>query len=597
MGILMPQVRSRNEWIAIGSLTAIGLGLRIWPVGRLGLSQFDEGIYAIAASWSMQPKVLADLDPTLISYAPPGYSILGGLAYLLLGRSDGAMIAVSQLAGTLTIPVIGWLGLRTFGRGAGFTSATFCAFSGPHIASSRMALTDASFLLTWLVALGMGLRFLECPGWARAIGMGLAVGLAQQFKYNGYLAGAIVIAASLIGIIARPEARGLGKVVRTFGWGMLSVVVAWVVVWPWYAFVEGHGGYSALLRHQRSYLGGFKDWPAHFAAQMAQADALSGGLGLIVPSLMIAFVGIWTLREPTWMTLFKGRSTKFRTVLILGLAVAGWCFLEPSYLLALLILPWLLGLPGGRLDEVFGPSTTATRLVGTWWLTMFVITPFYHPYARLWLPGHAAHWLLMGMLVAAGLPAIMVHFHRKRLSRSLPHGHSDDGVNWGLVPVLGLLVMLHWFATPAGKVTNGPGLFGPSDSLYQASVRVAATLPEEVRGLRVLVRPPVSFYLSGRVALSPMAGSEALARAGDPTVWALVDSAILRSEAGRPVEGSGRMLLDRFAGDWEVVEEFPTWPSLPTLLDLDPGQARPGSTGDRSYPLWLLRPRTSRIHR
>ena len=30
------------------------------------------------------------------------------------------------------------------------------------------------------------------------------------------------------------------------------------------------------------------------------------------------------------------------------------------------------------------------------WVTLSVLTPFYHPYARLWLPVEAFGWLLMG---------------------------------------------------------------------------------------------------------------------------------------------------------------------------------------------------------
>ncbi len=194
------------------------------------------------------------------------------------------MIAVSQVAGTLTIPVVAWLARRTFGPGAGFAAATFCAFSGPHIAFSRMALTDASFLLAWLLALGAGMRFLERPGVVRAILMGLAVGLAQQFKYNGWLVGGIVIASALLGIVFHREERKVGSILKTFGWGALAAVVAWLVVWPWYRFVEAHGGYSALLRHQQSYLGGWRDWWPNLSIQADQAAALSGGLRLICPA-------------------------------------------------------------------------------------------------------------------------------------------------------------------------------------------------------------------------------------------------------------------------------------------------------------------------
>ena len=111
-----------------------GAVLRFWGLPRLGLSQFDEGIYAIAGLWSVSPRGLASLDSTLIPYAPPGFPILVGIAYLGLGVSDLAAILVSILAGTLTIPAAAWLARRTSGAGAGAAAAAwsrFRAFTSP----------------------------------------------------------------------------------------------------------------------------------------------------------------------------------------------------------------------------------------------------------------------------------------------------------------------------------------------------------------------------------------------------------------------------------------------------------------------------------
>jgi dolichyl-phosphate-mannose-protein mannosyltransferase len=573
--------RSRREWLAVAALAAVGFGLRCWPIGRLGLTHFDEGIYALAAGWSLQPKGLASISPTLIPYAPPGYPILGGLAYVLLGRTDGAMIAVSQLAGTLTIPVVAWLGRRTFGPGCGFAAATFCAFSGPHIAFSRMALTDASFLLAWLVALGMGMRFLERPGWLRAIFLGMAVGLAQEFKYNGWLTGGIVVVSAAWGILVRPEGRKAGSIFKTFGWGALAAGMAWLVVWPWYAFVEAHGGYPALLRHQQSYLGGFGDWWPNLLIQADQAVVLSGGEQLILPGLLFACASPWIARSPARVATMARLPSVIWSVIGFGLFF--WYLAYTPYWLGLVMTPWLLT----RLR-------ISVRMVGIWWLVLSAMTPFYHPYARLWLPYHAANWLLLGCLFAERLPALIAH--RSNLDRARQ-------CSWRrrlrTLALLGLFALGAVVAVPrlrAGQDPKLPALLAPSDSLYLATVHVAALLPDEVKGLRLLVRPPVSYYLAARVALYPMASSDSLLQGGDPRAWALIDSAILSSETGGTSGGAGRNLLDRFANHWEVVEEFPTDPNLPTLLDLDPRAARSAPL-DRSYPLWLLRPRTSKAPR
>ena len=571
-----PDHGSRWEWIAVAVLTVIGAGLRLWPIGHLGLTHFDEGIYALVASWVLMPKGLAAIDPILIAYAPPGYPILGGLAYAVLGRSDGAMIAVSQVAGTLTIPVVAWFGRRTFGPGAGFASAVFCAFSGPHIAFSRMALTDVSFLLAWLLALGAGMRFLERPGFARAMVMGLAVGVAQEFKYNGWLSGGIVIGSAVVGMLARPEGRKAGSILGTFGWGGLAAGVAWLVVWPWFAFVEAHGGYSALLRHQRSYLGGSGDWWPNLLIQADQAVALSGGSGLVVPGLILSGLASWICGQ--------ARPEAARTSMPAGRRLLGamlrvlvaWFFVASPWWLGLIAFPWL----------VVGPRP-AGRMVGVWWVALALSSPFYHPYARLWLPFHACHWLVLGWLVSDGFGFVRA-FDSSRADRPRTIGIRMAQVVTLLLAALGGFV--HFTTTERRQARPQPDLFAPSDSLYQATVQLAAILPDEVKGLRLLVRPPVTYYLAGRVGLYPMSGSDQLSMAGGRGVWALVDSAILRSELGEPSGGSGRNLLDRFAKDWEVVEEFPTTLSLPTMLDLDPGAAR-RENADRSCPLWLLRPR------
>ena len=128
------------------------------------LTHFDEGIYAFSGLWIVSKGGVLDLDPAVIAYAPPGFPILVGLSYGVFGVSDYAAIVVATLAGTATIPVVGWLGRRTFGPGAGAAAATFAALAMAHVAFSRKALTDAPFLLAWLVAIGMGGRFLERPG-------------------------------------------------------------------------------------------------------------------------------------------------------------------------------------------------------------------------------------------------------------------------------------------------------------------------------------------------------------------------------------------------------------------------------------------------
>src|SRR4051794_12729989 len=128
----VPPPSLRRELAVVLALMVLGTALRFWDVGRLGLSHFDEGIYAASGSWVFARGGLGDLDPLLIAYAPPGLTILIGLAYLVLGPSDVSAIAVGLVAGVVTIPVVAWVGRRSFGPGAGAAAAALAAVSGPH---------------------------------------------------------------------------------------------------------------------------------------------------------------------------------------------------------------------------------------------------------------------------------------------------------------------------------------------------------------------------------------------------------------------------------------------------------------------------------
>ena len=233
---------------------------------------FDEGIYAASGLWVFAAGGFSDLDPRSSPTHRRGFPFLVGLSYLGFGVSDLSAILVSVVCGTLTIPAVAWLARRTFGSGAGGVAAAFAACSGAHVAFSRMALTDASFLLFWVLALVQGQRFLERPNAGRALSLGLAVGVAQLFKYNGWLAGAIVVfvrcSLARLASAANGGSRADG---RHLGMGLAAALVAAAIYWPWFAFVEAHGGYRALLAHQRGYLGGITAWPVYLAAQLGQA--------------------------------------------------------------------------------------------------------------------------------------------------------------------------------------------------------------------------------------------------------------------------------------------------------------------------------------
>ncbi|HWE36136.1 MAG TPA: glycosyltransferase family 39 protein [Isosphaeraceae bacterium] len=557
---------ARREALAIAISTLVGAVLRLWSFGRLGLSHFDEGIYAIAGLWSSDPAGLASLDPKVIPYyAPPGFPILVGIGYLILpwGISDLSAIFVAELCAIATIPVVGWLGRRTFGPGAGAAASALATWSGQHVAFARMAMTDAPFLLAWLVALGLGGRFLERPTIGRAIALGVSVGVAMNLKYNGWLAGVIVAVAAMFG-----TGKGRG---RTLGLLGIAAAVAIVSYLPWFLFVERHDGYRALLRHQRSYAGGLSTWLPHLLAQLDQSVALSGGWtwvaigwALACSTAMATTVGRVPPGAVVSLARSRGRIALFETA-----AMALW----PAFLWWTCLF-WVVS---GRCAGPF------RRLLAVAWVVLSILTPFYHPYARLWLPVLAAGWIIAGGIIAAemkGEPGLTGE--GKRMGRLRTALFVAAAVACLLTLVSRIRTIQHRPGPPGSgwafvEPQPRPGLLRPTDGLRVAvTTRLVPRLRgDKVDSLVVLARPSALFYLASTWDRPSrrLPDFETVFRLNDDSRWALLDVALLAQEASLAnAEDPARAVSDRLARQgWVERLRLKAPAALPTVLDIELG--------------------------
>lgn len=553
---------TRREWIVVGALTGLAAIVRCWSIGRLGLQHFDEGIYALAGLWMLDPRGLAAIDPTVIPYAPAGFPLLIGVSYFVFGISDLAAIAVSVACGIATIPIVAWLSRRTFGPGAGAAAAALAAVAVPHVAFSRMALTDVPFLLAWLVSLGLGARLLERPGPGRAVVFGLAVGLAQNLKYNGWLAGVIVAVVVVLSLaLDRGELRR--KALKALGWGLLAGGIAAIVYWPWYRFVDHHGGYAALLAHHRRYVGGLASWWPQWRAQMDQAVALSGG--------PVWGLAAWSLAWSGWAIVVHGRTLRERTPRALWVRLRMGLIVGLVLLAALPNVSWWIAL--GALPWYLHDTRPGVRLVGVWWLLLTVLTPFYHPYARLWLPLHAAGWVVIGAF-ACDLgryewPWFLRAEERKAAVARPQPGRRAAVACACLLLGLGARFGLRPMAIPM------QGFFFPTDNLKTAVASLMAPPPRPgVYRLLLLARPAVRFYLATGATLTLPVQSvpnlAALLKNGIPGDGAIVDGALLVQDGDLEDE---LQLLTRER--WIVLpgDSADCRLGIPTLLDIDPAAA------------------------
>ncbi|MFO0954773.1 MAG: glycosyltransferase family 39 protein [Isosphaeraceae bacterium] len=571
-----PILRQNHETLVVVLLTILAAAVRLYGLGRIGLTHFDEGVYAFAGLWSVGA---AGLGPDLIPYAPPGFPILVGLSYAVLGVADISAVLASIACGVATVPVAAWVARRTFGPGAGGAAAAFTCLSIAHIAFSRKALTDVPFLLFWMLAIGLGARFLERPGLWRGVVLGLAVGLAQNFKYSGWVAGLIVIASAVVSLGVDRNSRSRVALLRTFGFGAVGIVVAGAVYLPWFLYVENHGGYAALLRHHQSYMRGISSWPGHWSQQLAQVTALSGwrAWGLVTWTAAWLAAGFGACGRRWVLGRSRNDWTRFRVGGLLG----------ASFLAGIPDLAWWGGL-AWFLWLVTDPRPSV-RLLACWWLILSVMTPFYTPYARLWLPLHGAGWILMaGAVVALGpfSEAGVVESTRGEVLFT-PKVLTQCAV------VLFCLVFARahwsWYGAEPGAFRVA-AFFRPTDSLRSA-VAACVTSPTVANQpgmtLDVLARRPVAFYLAqaGRVPFRLVAGPEDL-KGGVSGLdeWGLADEALLSVTAEwnpAPVPGRHRL---RPAERWDTLLD-PV-----TLLDVRPGVVREVEIPPVHASLVLMKP-------
>ena len=428
---------SARQVTAIACLTLLAFVTRFWDYGHVGLQHFDEGVYAMGALWTAQPGGLAALDADLLSYAPPGYLLLTGCAMLFFGFPDQPVILVSTLAGVASVPLAAAFAQSRFRtrrgrrhrrirRAVGSSHRLLPYGPDRHPLSPRLAHRPAGRCLVPPEAQpapnsrpGPGRRprpepqIQRCPGRPRRHDRRPA-----RPRHQG---------------CARPQATGASG-----GSGYPRRGVALLVYWPWYRFVENHGGYQRLLAHHRGYVDGFTAWPGNLRAQLAQAAALSGGWPWLLPAWLLASLG----------TLWVQPGNRPRWPLLIALILAG-----TLALVAIPELPWWFGLfafPGLAISK-----KPVARLTAAWWLFMTVLVPLYHPYARLALPLHAAGWVLT---------AHFLHLLVLKVQKEAPSFKISRAWRvWGLLVLLAA-VSNHFLPRPPRPL---PALLAPTSTLRE----------------------------------------------------------------------------------------------------------------------------------
>jgi len=238
--------------------------------------------------------------------------------------------------------------------------------------------------------------------------------------------------------------------------------------------------------------------------------------------------------------------------------------------------PWLLVDP-----------RPARRSLAVWWLLLSIMSPLYHPYARLWLPLHGAGWIALGGVIARG-----VEWLRDRAEAPgdalVPaiRGHPRNAIRTSLA-IACLLLALSVEIESGARPLPGSWFFESTTGFRDELSRIATTLPKAPGGrpVRLLARRPLAFYLlvyaGAPFVLEPGVGElRDSATVGDR---ALVDEAVLSNGLG-PLSTKSS---ERAEVSWRERSDRELTLEPVTLLDINPAAAY-GDRRQRIVHLWDL---------
>jgi 4-amino-4-deoxy-L-arabinose transferase-like glycosyltransferase len=479
---------SAVEWCLVVAVFLAGFALRAaWPT-RLAVEHFDEGVYASNVFFSGQKR--DERYPNQHLYAPPLLPLLIEFAMLIAGPSNVAAISVNIVAGSLTVPLMWWVGRRWFGAAAGLGAATLIAVNDVHIFFSRTALTDV-LLVFWLVAaVYLFWEALASSSRLALVASGAATGLAWWTKYNGWLPLAIGIAGVAPWALwmkthsagaSHFSARDAGRIAATsiLKWAIVAAT-AFLIWSPWLWSLQEKGGYRAVMANHRGYVVGLAGWFESLSRQAAKLAQIDGWPSLNAPlfaALVCLIFARFSNGRSTWNILSENRKSLVALVAVLGVGLVA----TSSAILGMASLAgivWYLSRPVPNPGACSPPAGhLAGWLLAAWFVGLSLTTPLYTPYPRLTLPWLAACCLGTGLLVGRIFGRDEPVPWRGGTDAAISNDHQPVGV---VVVVLVALACLAPFALRR----NVPGWerrTGVAEAVPELNEAIQKSLPDTAR--------------------------------------------------------------------------------------------------------------------
>ena len=482
----MTQLTPKTEIALVAGFFAIGLLLRCWHLDRESVEHFDEGIYA-SVLW--HDGMVGSPYPAREFYAPPMLSGLIEFFHIVPGVSRFAPFLPSLLFGSLSIVVFWRMARAWFGVAAGIFAAAVVSMSDFHIIYSRMALTDVTCLFWMATSVYLGTVAVAKSSCRAGVLSGVACGLAWWTKYTGWLPLAILISGTTLWWAWR--GRKALTAIRVLSILATIVVSAFATFAPWLWRLEAVGGYSAVTKNHAGYAkslswASVEAWTDHLGQHLASQfwhDGMSGAISLGIGMLAAAWYR-WNSADRSTGNAGTGYSSEAKTngqsteprfpprrlmirfavasvammvfalrvwtpLVLFSLALGGfggiflWPVLDRAWLRRTNrdlsptsegAVPLTQGdlLAAPLIDPRLGYCTTLA-----WFCGMLLVTPFYHPYARLFFPLLASVWLAAAGGVGWWLESNLSVARRPESASS----QGNTGGNWGQRMLQSLLMV------------------------------------------------------------------------------------------------------------------------------------------------------------
>ncbi len=536
--------------------TLLAAALRFANTSGLAIEHFDEGVYA-SNLWCPDS---GDSYPDRHLFAPPGLPRMIEECHVWFGASNLTSLLPALVAGILVIPLVGCLARDWFGASAGIAAMLLAATSDIHILFSRTALTDVPWITCLVLATWLTSRGLASGNRGQLVGAGLSTALGWWTKYAGWLPLAIGLSAILaVALLSRSRSIPVRQWLIRFA---VILGVATLAISPLFLALQPGGGYSEIAANHARYVVGLNGWFASATFQwghMTQLESPLGWLAVLLVGFCLPATGQDT-RRFTWNVL--GRRLRHRAPKLAAcsglVAIAGFPALVIVAAATSLGDAWrhVRRHPDTEPTEDNLAQSLAWGLVASWWISLTLTTPLYHPYPRLVLPWLVAGWLLVGRQLDRWMSQDHGRVSRKRRLAMLVAG----GVAIGC-------------AIPGRFSPLGFPALAPRTSMMRLAQSVLKSVEDQSPAGRVVIRvwgePALFFQLSNsssrRILMQPTGGPQVVAD-GQPAPTIPVFLVV-----GPHVRESGAVAGNALQ-DYNAVDSFQTTPALQVQLNQPPAR-------------------------